>query len=107
MSKAFDKIYWHDGNLADISFSIDKKGQSLLQMTALLYIDEQARARDRFQIECEAVSRFNCTLDAAELKGNMAAGNISNGYLKDDTLWVYFTDGLLEVNAKKFCIAKG
>ena len=106
MSRAFNKIYWHDGNLVDLSFSIDKKGRSSVKMTALFYNDEQASSRDTFQIKCDDVSRFNSTLDAAALKDNMFAGNISNGYLKGSTLWVYFTDGLLEVHAKRFRLAK-
>ena len=106
MSKTLNKLFWHDGNLADISFSIDKKGKSFLQMTAFFYKDEHAPIRDKHQIRCEGVSRFNCSLDAAELKMNMYAGNISSAYLKDCTLWVYFTDGILEINAKKFRLIK-
>lgn len=39
------------------------------------------------------MSRFNCTLDPAELEDNMVVGNIANGYLKEDTLWIYFWMG--------------
>ena len=106
MTKALDNFFWHDGNLIDVSFSIDKKGKSVVRLTALFYKDEQAPSRDTYQIKCEGVSRFNCTLDCAELKDNMSAGNVSSGYLKENTLWVYFTDGLLEIHAKKFRFAK-
>ena len=106
MSKALNKLFWHDGNLADISFSIDEKGKTFLQMTAFFYKDEQAQRRGRYQIRCEGVARFNSSLDAIELKDNMCAGNISSGYLKGRTLWVYFTDGILEINAKKFRLTK-
>ena len=106
MSKALHNLFWHDGNLLDISFSIDNKGKSALRMTALFYKDEQAPRRDMYVIKCEGVLRFNSTLDTAELKKNMFAGNISNGYLKDNGLWVYFTDGILEVHAKRFSLAK-
>lgn len=58
------------------------------------------------QIKCDGVLRFNSTLDATELKNNMRAGNISDGYLKGNTLWVYFTDGLIEIHSKKFRLAK-
>jgi len=37
---------------------------------------------------------------------DMWAENIFNGYLKDNTLRVYFTDGMLEVHSKKFRLAK-
>jgi hypothetical protein len=106
MTKALDNFFWHDGNLIDVTFTIDKKGQSGVLVTALFYKDEQAPSRDTYKIKCEGVSRFNCTLDSEELKKNMFAGNISNGYLKENTLWVYFTDGLLEIHAKKFRLTK-
>ncbi|CAN7392202.1 hypothetical protein [Acidovorax delafieldii] len=106
MSKSFDKLFWHDGNLTDVSFSVDAKGKSIVQLQALFYKDEQAPQRQPHQIRCEAVSRFQCTLDSDELKRNMFAGNISNGYLKGNTLWIYFTDGLLEVRALRFRLMK-
>jgi len=106
MAKAFDQLFWHDGNLLGVSFSIDSKGKSSVQMEALFYKDEQAPRRDKYQIKCEGVSRFSCTLDGEELKTNMFAGNISSGYLKEKTLWVYFTDGLLEVRATRFRLVK-
>lgn len=106
MTKALHDFFWHDGNLIDISFLIDKQGKSVVQVTALFYKNEQAPSRDTYQIKCDGVSRFNCTLDTAELKNNMFAGNISSGYLKDNVLLVYFTDGLLEIHAKKIRLAK-
>ncbi len=106
MAQVLNKIFWHDGNLLDISFAIDAKGKSAVTLSALFYKDEHAPKRESYQIKCEGVSRFTCTLDTAELKSNMFAGNISSAYLKEDTLWVYFTDGLLEIHAKKFRLAK-
>jgi len=106
MTKALNNLFWHDGNLVDVSFAIDKKGKSFLKISALFYLNEDAPSRDAYQIKCESVSRFNCTLDTTELKNNMFAGNISNGYLKDGALWIYITDGLLEVHAKKFSLTK-
>lgn len=106
MTRALNKLFWHDGNVIDISFSIDPKGKSIVLLSALFYKDEQAPKREAYQIKCEGVSRFNCTLDALELKNNMFAGNISSAYLKESTLWVYFTDGLLEIHAKKFRLGK-
>ena len=106
MSKALNNLFWHDGNLSDISFTIDQKGKSLLVITASFYKDEQASKRDKYQVKCEGVLEFYSTIDAAELKNNMFAGNISNGYLKESALWVYFTDGMLKVCAKKFRLVK-
>lgn len=106
MSKAFDNLFWHDGNLIDMKFFIDEKGKSSLQISARFYKDENAPTREVYQIKCSGVSRFNSTLDAIELKSNAFAGNISNGYLKEKVLWMYFTDGLIEVHATRFQLVK-
>lgn len=102
MPSTLNNLLWHDGNLTRIAFSIDRKGKSSVTLSVFLYLDENAPDRRPYQVECQGVSRFNCTLDTAELKDNMSAGNISNAYLKNTTLWLYFTDGMLEVHAKKF-----
>ena len=100
--KAINNVFWHDGNLVDISYTIDSKGKSTIVITALFYKNEKSPAKDKYQIQCETVSRFSNTIDAVELKKNMFAGNIWNGHLRDDTLRLYFTEGLLEVQAKRF-----
>lgn len=104
MNKSLNDLFWHDGNLIDVTFSIGNKGRSVVQITALFYKDEQAPSRDVYQIKCEDVLRFNSMLDVTGLKDNLFAGNISNGYMKDNTLWIYFTDGLLEIHASEFHI---
>lgn len=106
MTKAFDNLFWHDGNLVEINFAIDSKGKSSLEITVLLYKDEQASSTEAYQIKCSDVSRFNSSLDATELRVNAFAGNISHGYLKEKVLWIYFTDGLIEVHAKRFQLVK-
>jgi hypothetical protein len=102
MTKAIDKLLWHDGNVVSVSFLIDERGKATVHIAALLYVDESGGERGVYRITCEGVSRFNTTLDVAELKDNRRAGNISNGHLKGSTLWIYVTDGLIEVHAKKF-----
>ncbi len=97
-----NKIYWHDGILVDVSFQIDEKGKSKLIVVANFYESEQSSKRSRYKLSCLDISKYNLSLDAVELKDNMFAGNISNGYLKNSTLWLYFTDGILEVSAKTF-----
>jgi hypothetical protein len=104
MTKAFERLYWHDGNLSDVAFSVDSKGGSNVQLQVLLYRDSEAPQRMPLRISCQGVSHFQCALDVAELKRNAFAGNISNAYLKANTLWVYFTDGVLEVRAQRFRI---
>ncbi len=102
MSKAFNKLNWHDGQLASVSFSIDAKGKSTATVFASFYTDSETRARSECLILCEGVTRFSTSVDAEELKNNLFAGTISNGYVKANTLWVYVTDGVIEIHAKKF-----
>lgn len=105
-SKPFDHFCWHDGVLVDISFKINQKGNSSVLITGYFYKDDQDPCRKAYQISCKKVSRFNSTLDAIELKDNRVAGNIANGYQKGNTLWLYFTDGILEIHAKKFYLVE-
>ena len=102
MTLTLDDLLWHDGNLISLALGLDKQGNATATLEITLYPDEQASNRQRWLIECQSVSRLHCTLDLAALKQNLGAGHISNGYLKDKTLWLYFSDGLLEICAKKF-----
>lgn len=103
-STDIDEIYWHDGNLVDISIQIDEKGKSKLIVIANFYENEQSSERIRYKVTCKNVVKCNLNLDVVELKDNIFAGNISNGYLKSSALWIYFTDGVLEVKAKNFVV---
>ncbi len=105
MKKSLSTLVWHDGNLLEISFAINAKGKSSVVVSALLYSDDHTSQRTEFKVECEDVSRFSSSIDAVQLKNNAFAGNISNGYLKVKTLWLYFTDGVVEIHAKKFRLA--
>ena len=102
MTPTLDDLLWHDGNLISLALGLDKQGNATVTLEIDLYPDEQARSRQPWRIECQIVSRFHCTLDLAALKQNLGAGHIANGYLKDKTLWLYFSDGLLEISAKQF-----
>ena len=101
MTPTLDDLLWHDGNLIALALGLDKQGNTTVTLEIDLYPDEQARQRQRWLIECQKVSRFHCTLDLVALKQNLGAGHIANGYLKDKTLWLYFSDGLLEISAKQ------
>ena len=106
MTPTLDDLLWHDGNLISLTLGLDKQGNATVALEIDLYPDEQARQRQRWLIECQKVSRFHCTLDLAALKQNLGAGHVANGYLKDKTLWLYFSDGLLEISAKQFRLAE-
>jgi len=106
MSKKLHNLLWHDGNLSSIIFIISKQGKSSLAIEASFYKTEQATSRDNYKITCESVINHNVILNSKRLTENKFAGNISNGYLKENTLWVYFSDGVLEVTANKFKITR-
>lgn len=106
MSKVIGNINWHDGNLVGISMGISVKGKCTVKVMANVYPSEQSPERTAVQIHCTAVSRFTSTIDVAELQNNQWAGNISHGYLKDKVLWIYFTDGFIEVRAERFTLSK-
>ena len=106
MAKAIDKINWHDGNLVGISTDISAKGKCTVKVMANVYPSEQSPERIPLKIQCTAVSRVTSSIDVTELKNNQWAGNISHGYLKDKVLWIYFTDGFIEVRAEKFTLSK-
>ena len=106
MTPTLDDLLWHDGNLIALALGLDKQGNATVTLEIDLYPDEQTRSRQPWLIECQKVSRFHCTLDLVALKQNLGAGHIANGYLKDKTLWLYFSDGLLEISAKQFRLAE-
>ena len=106
MSKALHDLCWHDGNLVGIRLDTGTQGAAVAHISVLLYAGALTAIRHAYQIECQHVLRFESTLDVAELRNNAFAGNISNGYLKGNTLWVYLADGVLQVEAKKFRVTK-
>jgi len=106
MTHALDDFLWHDGLLRGVSMTVDAKGTSITIISGLFYRTEQAKERTAYAVTCEEVSRYTCTLSIKELKDNAFAGNVSNGYLKGKTLWLYLTDGLIEIHAKKFHLSE-
>lgn len=106
MSYLIDDLYWHDGNLSDFSLALDAAANTSITLNLSLYSDGQARQRSPYRLRCERVKRFNCTLDLEELRKNLSFGHIANGYLKQGSLWLYFSDGLLEICAAKFELSK-
>ena len=82
------------------------KGVASVELLAHLYLNDQAPTRRSYRIECGTVSKFQCTVDVSELRINMAAGNISNGYFKGGTLWLYFCDGILQLQGKRFRVSE-
>lgn len=102
-----DNIYWHDGKILETKFVTDYGSKPCFIISAELYEEHhQASYRNRYSITCEDVKSFNFNCDVDELIDNESAGNISNGYMKDNVLRIYFCDGYLEIMANKFILEK-
>lgn len=99
-------LYWHDGNINSLSYEIGGAGSAAVILSVSLYTNDQSQEREPLEITCLGVGDVGLKLSTEELKQNMFAGNISNAYLKRKTLWIYFTDGIFEVTAKKFEVKK-
>jgi len=102
-----ENICWHDGKIYETKFVADYDSKPCFIISAELYKEpDHTPSRDRYSITCENVKSFNFNCDVDELIDNESAGNISNGYMKDNVLRIYFCDGYLEVKANKFVIEK-
>ena len=96
---------WHDGNIKSLNYSINKNGVTL-EIKAEFYSTDKSPRRDDFTIKCEGVTRFNNVIDFVEIIDNFSAGSVSDGYLKENTIWLYLTDGIIEINAKNINVSK-
>lgn len=102
-----EKIEWHDGNLFEAKFETDYQGKSRIVIIAEFYKEPiNAANRDRYIITCNKVISFHFNCDVEELFENESAGNISDGYIKENILRIYLCDGYLEIKAKRFNIKK-
>ena len=101
-----DNLLWHDGILLDISYSMDTKGKAEIILIADLYKDYNSPRELKVKITCKKIKTCDLNLDIDELKDNIFAGNIANGYLKNNCLWIYLSDGLIKIVADKFVAKK-
>ena len=99
---SLDEFYWHDGQLQDLAFAMTGPQGACLSLTVWCYPDERASTRERYRLECYALHRYICTLDVQQLTRQQRTGNIVQARFADDRLWLYFTEGLLEVQAGQF-----
>ena len=97
-----DDLHWHDGMVRSVTYELGESGSAVLILSVNLFNNENSQERKQIKIRCFGAGRVNLGLSTKQLKQNLFAGNISNAYLKKDTLWVYFTDGMLEVSAQRF-----
>lgn len=102
MNLSFDDLIWHDGHLMGLSTFMDKRAVATVRIQAMIYPRADASRRRLLEVTCQAVSRSASTLDMLELQRTHWAGNIVSGALKDGALWLYVTDGFIEVRAARF-----
>ena len=105
MNSSLDNFMWHDGNIKSLNYSISNSGATL-EIEAEFYSTDKSPKRNNYTIRCDGVTRFNNVIDFVEIINNFSAGSVSNGYLKDNTLWLYLTDGVIEINAKSINVSK-
>lgn len=108
--KAFEKIYWHDGQILEFNvITPTKRKGSKIILSLELYADDQAAFRESYDILFDDVIRFTASVDNLSLKDNFAAGNISSavGYESDTTIYrFYLIEGYIEIESKKVKIKK-
>ena len=97
-----DDLFWHDGIINSYSCDMDEHGNSDFIIRAHLYKNADSTQRQAITITCPNIEACQVSLNIKELKDNLFAGNISNGYLKGNKLWVYFTDGIFEITGEHF-----
>jgi len=105
MNNIPDSFFWHDGNVSALNYTTKNK-ITTLKIEAAFYAHDLASERSEYTLSCQDVTKFNHIVDFNEINDNSSAGSISNGYLKGNTLWLYLSDGIIEINAKEFNLKK-
>ena len=100
-----EKLYWHDGVISGFQFLPNYEKTSEFLISVHLFKDpENTSERQPIEIKCKNVKRFLATCNIFELKDNSGAGNILDGWVTENTLFIHLFGGLLEIEAKKYII---
>src|SRR4051812_36514976 len=102
MTTGLTSTFWHDGQLHRMAFEMDADGNALVKLSLALYDNEQSPKRTLVTVVCMRASRFETTLDVAELKDNARAGNIVDGHVESGMLSLELTGGGVQIEAKEF-----
>ena len=105
MDYSLDNFIWHDGNINSLNFTVSKSGASI-EIEAEFYSTPDSTQRDKYTINCGDVFRLNNVINFLEIIDNFSAGSVSNGYLKENTLWLYLIDGVIEIHANEIKVSK-
>lgn len=104
----WDSLYWHDGHIDDISFSIEETGSNI-ELRLRLYDDFDAPKRNIFNFLFKNVVSWQSSCDTSKLFEYRYSGEIIDGYFKTCkqerkkdilTFRMYICDGFLEINSK-------
>ena len=99
-------IYWHDGLLDDIRFSVGEDSGDI-ELNVRVYKDPQAPERYNLRVRFSGVTAYQATCDVPELLDYRRAGNISNAYCKTGrkkkkagglTFYLYLADGYIQIS---------
>lgn len=115
-----DSIYWHDGFLDDVRFSVMESGGEIILQVRVYDSHEaqfgigapagqKAATRKRLTVHFRNVASCQFTCDVNELLDNRSAAEIANGYVKTlsqpdgsgfFTYRMYLCDGYMEITAR-------
>ena len=95
----FDCISWHDSVIS--SFAIDFDNSSIfLKLNA--YENIESNNKVNVFLNIYGVDFLSSHFDFNELNDNCKSGNISNAYIKNEKIYIYFVDGFLSIRFRKF-----
>lgn len=99
-----ENLNWHDGILEGITLALGAKIKVAkdLIVDVSIYPTHDAKTRNFLQLHFKDVVCVLINCDLNELEDNKNAGNISNGYVKENNSGVmvfrlYLVDGYIEI----------
>jgi len=100
-----EKLYWHDGVITGFEFHPNYQGKSEIILSVELFLDpDETSTRKDLKIICTGIKRFLTTCNVFELNDNRGAGNLLDGWVTDDILFVHLFGGLIEIESEKYNI---
>lgn len=94
-----EEIIWHDGILLDFKIRFGKSISVVLIVK--VFESDEASSRKKLKLTFNNVDFINCSADTYELIDNSNSGNVSNGYIKNDSsskrnkFFLYLLDGII------------
>lgn len=103
----FNEIEWHDGRLlkCELTSQSHAAGQGQFELKVSVYKNKKTGERVELVLSFSEISRIILTCDFSELFDNYKAGNINDGYKKNESIYrLYLIDGYIEIHSTKLVI---